>query len=143
MMFRCGWASKSEQERVLAIRLPRPALDTILRQAVASSFRASGLADERSWRDALATSDVRLQWDPDHAPDGRPEARRAIQLGLRGETLRRFAREWPVAIEDVTAFVRAEAARVGTAALQVPVERVLPLDPDIAAHIGAEPWPPV
>ncbi len=28
-------------------------------------------------------SDVRLQWDPDHKPDGSKETRRAIQLGLR------------------------------------------------------------
>lgn len=28
---------------------------------------------------------VRLQWDPDHAPNYEKEQRRAIQLGLKGE----------------------------------------------------------
>ena len=35
----------------------------------------------------MAASEVRLQWDPDHDPHGRPLARRALQLGLRGEAL--------------------------------------------------------
>lgn len=30
-------------------------------------------------------SSVRLQWDPDHHPDGSPRRRRAIQLGLRND----------------------------------------------------------
>ena len=29
--------------------------------------------------------EVRLQWDPDHTPDGCKEKRRAIQLGLKGK----------------------------------------------------------
>jgi hypothetical protein len=138
MMHRCGWATKPDQERVLAIRLPRVAFDTLLRQAVASSFSASGLPDEGAWREAVAGSDVRLQWDPDHAPDGRAAPRRAIQLGLRGDVLGRFAQEWPLAIEDITPFVVAQRERVGTPDLHVPVERVLVLAPEVAARIGAD-----
>ncbi|MDP2310986.1 MAG: DUF4291 domain-containing protein [Pseudomonadota bacterium] len=137
MMYRCGWATKPNQERVLAIRLRRTTFDALLRQTVASSFSASGLPDEGAWRDAVAASDVRLQWDPDHAPGGRAEARRAIQLGVRKDMLRQFAYEWPVRIEDITPFVLEQGARVGSAELMVPVERVLPLAPDIAAHIQA------
>ena len=32
--------------------------------------------------------------------------RRAIQLGLRGEVLAHYAREWVLALEDISAFVR-------------------------------------
>jgi len=30
-------------------------------------------------------SDVRLQWDPDHLPNGESHKRRAIQLGMRNK----------------------------------------------------------
>ena len=62
-----------------------------------------------------------------HGPDGAALARRAVQLGLRGEALRRYVYEWTVGIEDITAAVRdAHAAwrAGGDAALSTPVERV-------------------
>ena len=33
MMYRCGWASKRDQQRVLAVRLARRGFDTILANA--------------------------------------------------------------------------------------------------------------
>ena len=40
-------------------------------------------ADEKT--QGKGRSEVRLQWDPDHHPDGSPQRRKAIQLGLRDE----------------------------------------------------------
>ncbi|ANJ75842.1 DUF4291 domain-containing protein [Ralstonia insidiosa] len=105
MMFRAGWATKEGQEHILAIRLPRTFFDELLRTAVASSFAASDCATEEEWRAQVTHSDVRLQWDPDHDPTGRPIERRAIQLGLRGRTLERFGREVLLSVEDITPFV--------------------------------------
>jgi hypothetical protein len=34
MMYRCGWASKANQERVLAVRITRDAFNTILANAL-------------------------------------------------------------------------------------------------------------
>jgi hypothetical protein len=139
MMYRSGWATKPGQERILAVHIPRSVFTEILGAAVASGFRASGYPDEASWRSAVASSEVRLQWDPDHGPGGAPEARRAVQLGLRGETLRRFAEEWPLAILDVTPFVAEQRDLVGTDRLRVPVERVLTPPAEVAARIGLDP----
>jgi len=86
MMFRSGWGTKKDQEVTLAIRVRRAGFDEILASAVASSFGASGFASEEAWRRALDASDVRVQWDPDHDPAGRPVERRAIQIGLAGKT---------------------------------------------------------
>lgn len=126
MMYRSGWATKPGQERVLAVRLPRAFFDDLLRRAVPSQFDAERFATHEAWKEAVRGSDVRLQWDPDHDPAGRPLERRAIQLGLRGETLRRYAKDEPVAITDVTEFVAAERprARAEPGQLRVPVERV-------------------
>jgi hypothetical protein len=81
------------------------------------------------WKERVAQSDVRLQWDPDHDPSGARLERRAIQLGLRGETLAHYAREWILEIEDISDFVRAQykAVRAGDyARLITPQERVYP-----------------
>lgn len=85
MMYRCGWASKEGQERVLAIRLQRSFFDELLGLAVASTYDPARYTSVRHWKQAVAESEVRLQWDPDHDPAGQPLERRAIQLGASGE----------------------------------------------------------
>lgn len=114
MMYRSGWASKEGQEVVLAVRIKRSGFDQILSQAVNSSFKPELHESRAEWESAVAESDVRIQWDPDHAPCGAKEERRAIQLGLRGEVLRRYSREWIIEIEDISDFVREQGKLVGS-----------------------------
>ena len=140
MMYRSGWADKPNQERILAITITRDGFDTILSEAFESSHHpeACGL-DRDTWRRQGKSAGVRMQWDPDHAPGGNKEERRAIQLGLRGNTLRRFALEWTRKIEDITPFVhqqRAHKKSVRHADLMTPAERVyVPSDPEICRRI--------
>jgi hypothetical protein len=137
MMYRCDWARASGQEHVLAIRMTRAGFEEILGRAVASSFRASGMAQEKDWQEALRRSDVRLQWDPDHGPGGEALRRRAIQLGLRDEALRRYVQEWTVSIEDITPFVAEQRAlKSERSKLLTPVERPYPLPAELAERLG-------
>ena len=105
MMYRSGWGTKAEQEVVLAIWLMRAAFDEILERAVHSSFVPEVYTHEAHWKQALAESSVRLQWDPDHDPAGTWLERRAIQLGLRDAMLQKYAYEWIADIEDISEFV--------------------------------------
>ena len=86
---------------------------------------------------------MRLQWDPDHDPHGTPQERRALQLGLSGQTLRHFGTDWIVRIEDVSAFVaeqREHAKRLGWPGLQLPVESVFPVeDPVLRQRLRLDP----
>lgn len=134
MMYRSGWGTKVDQEVTLALRLTRAGFDEILSQAVASSFGASGLASREEWSRQVASSDVRLQWDPDHGPGGEPLERRAIQLGLRGKALRKLAAEL-VEVEDVSAIVAANRG-ASREALMTPSERVYPVAPASRARLG-------
>ena len=127
MMYRCGWGTKAEQETVLAVRLRRTGFDEILAQSVPSRFEPALYATPEQFRAAVDQSSVRLQWDPDHDPSGAPVERRAVQLGLRGDALRRYAREWIVDIQDISAFVaeqRAHAEAAGCPQLVTPREEV-------------------
>jgi hypothetical protein len=106
MMYRSGWGTKEGQEVTLAVRLKRTGFETILQQAVYSIYMPEIYGSEAAWKEALASSFVRLQWDPDHDPSGAKLERRAIQLGLSGETLVHYARDWILDIEDISSFVR-------------------------------------
>jgi len=128
---------------VLAVRLKRPAFDEILRRAVHSSFVPKVYESESAWKAAVGTSDVRFQFDPDHNPSGAPVERRAIQLGLRGKVLARYAREWLLGIEDVTEFVReqSEHARSPYDRLITPREDTYPVnDPEVSARLTVTAW---
>lgn len=139
MMFRSGWGTKEGQETTLGLRLRRQYFDSILAQAVASRFDQSDQTSQQAWKASLATSNVRLQWDPDHDPRGSAVARRAIQLGLRGPVLECFGKHELIEVIDLTGFVaeqRELMSRVGIADLRTPVERVYgPADAAIAQRL--------
>jgi hypothetical protein len=143
MMYRSGWGTKEGQEVVLAVRLRRAAFDELLAAAVHSSHEPAVYGDRREWQRAVARSDVRLQWDPDHDPSGAKLERRAIQLGLRGAALASYAEAWIVELTDVSEFV-AEQRRVWTSGahdeLVTPREEVYPVaDPAVARRLGLSP----
>jgi hypothetical protein len=94
---------------------------------VASSLNQSDQTSREAWKASLATSNVRLQWDPDHDPHGNAVARRAIQLGLRGPVLEDFGKRELIGVIDMTEFVseqRELMSRVGIGELRTPVERI-------------------
>merc|ERR1711963_228677 len=93
MMFRSGWGKKPNQQRILAIWVHREAFERYLSQA-----RTRGAKP-------LGGDNVRLQWDPDHYPDGSCHlTRRAVQLGLKN--IAGFADGSDIArIEDISDFV--------------------------------------
>ncbi len=140
MMYRCGWAEKENQERVLAIWIKKKTLEDILSQAVLSSFNPRYYKDRDVWKEELDNKEVRLQWDPDHDPYGEKISRRAIQLGLKGTVLQNFGKGQISAIEDVTDYVRQQKKHVDSHRLdllEVPVERVwYPQDKTLGVKIG-------
>ena len=130
MMYRSGWGAKEGQEITLGLRIRRAFFDRLLLQAVESSFDPARGASHASWRTAVETSEVRLQWDPDHSPDGAKLARRAVQLGLRGDALRALAGSELLEVIDMSPFVETQRAHALAgapwSALRTPVEHVYP-----------------
>ena len=141
MMYRAGWATKEGQEHVLAVRIRRPFFDDLLRQAVASSHDPRRFTSHADWQEAVAASDVRLQWDPDHDPLGKPLERRAVQLGVRGEMLRRYGEQEVLSITDITPFVAQQRVHVTGQLhlLRTPEEAVYrPADAAAAMAVGID-----
>jgi hypothetical protein len=127
MMFRSGWGTKENQEVTLAFRIRRTFFDSLLAQAVPSSWDRDQFATHEEWKDALEESSVRLQWDPDHHPSGAKLDRRAIQLGLRDDVLKAFGQRELLEVIDVSDFVAEQKAILsekGLEGLVTPKERV-------------------
>ena len=135
MMFRSGWATKKDQERILAIYVSLEGFEEILRRACLAKRQTENNIDGK-----LVT--VRLQWDPDHNPYGEKEQRRAVQLGLRGDTLNLFLQKWILQIEDITNFVKAQHEHVLAGKLdelEMPEEKVyIVKDKTIVEMIGLD-----
>ncbi|QDU80520.1 hypothetical protein Pla110_22500 [Polystyrenella longa] len=141
MMYRSNWGQSSGQKVVLGIRLNRDFFDSILNQAVPSSFKPEQFVTHEAWKSALSQSEVRLQWDPDHLPNGDKEERKAIQLGLRGETLEAYGKREIVEIVDMSEFVagqRANASGERFDELITPLERPYLPSKQIRTHLGLE-----
>jgi hypothetical protein len=127
MMYRCGWGTKENQEVTLALRLRRAFFDSLLAEAVPSTWDRDLFATREGWERAVRRSGVRLQWDPDHHPSGAKLDRRAIQLGLRSRVLEAFGTRELLEVIDVSEFVaeqRGALASRGVSSLQTPRERV-------------------
>ena len=105
MMYRCGWATKENQEYVLAIDIQRKAFDYLVANAVISTYQEEMYGSREEWKRLIHSSDIRLQWDPERDIRGNPLNYRSLQLGLRGEAVRKYVNEWIVDITDITSYV--------------------------------------
>jgi hypothetical protein len=135
MMYRSGWGMKAGQEITLAIRINQLFFENLLAQAVDSSFANSHFSTYAEWEHAIATSSVRMQWDPDHHPAGAALPRRALQLGLRRQPLKAYGKREIIDVLDLTTFVEEQRKNITKSRIMeliMPAERVyIPDDPDI------------
>lgn len=102
MMYRCGWGTKENQERVLAIDIKRDAFDYLVQNAVVSSYKEDMGISYSEWQEQIKKSAIRCQWDPERDVHGNPLDYRSIQLGLRGDAVKKYVEEWIVKITDIT-----------------------------------------
>lgn len=103
IMNRSGWATKKNQELVLAIRLHRQYFDELLEQSVETRWDAAKFSSIEEWRIALKDSDVLVQWDPEHhVLSGAPLSYRVIQIGIRRKALEGFNSCGIVSILNIT-----------------------------------------
>ncbi|WP_271784258.1 DUF4291 domain-containing protein [Aquimarina algiphila] len=133
MMYRNGWGTKEGQEVVLAIHLKRQAFENYLKNAVYSSFKPTLYSSYEVWQKNVQNSNVRLQWDPDHDPYGVKQERRAIQIGLRKEFVKSYAKDDILGIEDISEFVVEQYKLVTSQNLEdlmIPKEKPLTFEDD-------------
>ncbi|MEM7161800.1 MAG: DUF4291 domain-containing protein [Bacteroidota bacterium] len=134
MMYRNGWGTKEGQEVVLAIHLKFEAFEKYVNNTVYSTFNEERYSSREQWQEAVKTSSIRLQWDPDHDPYGEKLDRKAIQIGLRNEMIKTYSNEDIIKIEDVSEFVKDQRKWVQEHDLDkliLPIEKPLLFSDDV------------
>ncbi len=111
MMYRSGWASKENQNRILAIELSFDYFEQVLENGIFTRFY-NEFESEHSWKQKLLSSDIRIQWDPDHNFKGEKLNRKAIQIGLKGDALKDFNDIHVKSIDDITEFVNEQKNKI-------------------------------
>ncbi|WP_189249356.1 DUF4291 domain-containing protein [Streptosporangium pseudovulgare] len=142
MMYRCGWAEKPGQTRVLAVDITREGFEWALGHSCLSHPDAG--TDPTAWRNRLRESPVRIQWDPERDPHHNALPYRSIQVGLSGDAAARYADQWILGITDLTDRVHdvRQALRDGKDVTgMLPAERPYPLPAELARTVGASVTP--
>ncbi|MFD4532132.1 DUF4291 domain-containing protein [Kitasatospora sp. NPDC058397] len=140
MMYRCGWAGKEGQETVLAIEITREGFEWALANACLAHYEHGLHPDRATWKRQLKRAPARVQWDPERDLHLQPLPHRSLQLGLAGEAAERYAEQWIVSIDDVTALAHTIQAQVRDGALEaarqlLPAERPYPMDDALLNHL--------
>ncbi|MFE7591693.1 DUF4291 domain-containing protein [Kitasatospora sp. NPDC057512] len=140
MMYRCGWATKEGQETVLAVEITREGFEWALENSCLSHYERGLHPDRAAWQRQLKRSPARVQWDPERDLHLQPLPYRSLQVGLAGEAAARYADEWIVSVQDVTALAHAVHAHVREGELEaarqlLPAERRYPAGDALLAHL--------
>ena len=129
MMYRSNWGTKKNQECILALDLDQSKFDGLLEKAVLTSPDAACYTGEQ-WEKAFDETTVYCQWDPDRTINGNAMNRAAIQIGLKGSTLRDFLDSSICHIEDFTPLVRKWNEQRKSGKLEkknIPTEKIYPV----------------
>ena len=141
LMYRSNWGNKKNQECILALDIYQNKFNELLQKAVLTSPDS---ADEtgRQWEKAFDAASVYCQWDPDRNLNGNAINRAAIQIGLKGETLKDFLANGICRIEDLTPQVKKWNEQRKNGKLNpknLPIERIYPVqDKAIRSRLGME-----
>lgn len=141
LMERSGWATKSNQERVLAVRITRVGWDRALSLGVLTSFDPAVHRSADDWRERFSQAVVHIQWDPERSIHGKKLEHRSIQVGLSRTIVEEYVSQWTQSIEDLTPLVAKlrglrKAGKHAEAKRLLPGERVYPAHPETARRLG-------
>lgn len=129
LMYRSNWGCKKNQECILALDIYKTKFNKLLEKAVLTSPDSRNDTGEQ-WEKMFGKAEVYCQWDPDRNINGNAINRAAIQIGIKGSTLREFLAESIFRIEDMTPSVRKwnEQRKNGKLnSKNLPVEKIYPI----------------
>ncbi|EHM7983024.1 DUF4291 domain-containing protein [Elizabethkingia anophelis] len=142
MMYRSGWATKENQENILAIKIKRSGFEWALQNSCLSHFDSTIHSSYDSWKETLKNSPVRIQWDPEKDIFLQPLNYRSIQIGLSGIAVEKYISNWIIDIEDITEHCKKinlliKNNKINQAKEMLPKEQLYPLPENIALQINS------
>lgn len=143
MMYRSGWAEKEGQEYVLAIKIKREGFEWALKNACLSTFKEHIYKTHENWKGKLNNTPVRIQWDPEKSIKLGNLDYKSIQIGLKGEAVKKYVKDWIVQIDNITDFSKEIHQLILNNELEkakdkLPKEEIYPLPDFIKKIINAD-----
>jgi hypothetical protein len=141
LMERSGWGTKSNQERILGVRISRTGWERALSLGVLTSFEAPVQGVKANWQAEFSAALVHIQWDPERSLRGAKLEYRSIQVGLSRKIIEEYVQEWTVEIADMTALVAKlrrlrEEGRYQDAKRLLPDERIYLVETATSQRLG-------
>lgn len=142
MMYRSGWATKENQERILSIKIKRCGFEWALENSCLSHFDKAIHPSYEFWKDTLKNSPVRIQWDPEKDIFLQSLNYRSIQVGLSGIAVEKYVNEWIVQVDDITDYCKEiyqliNQNKISEAKDMLPNEQKYPLPNNISILINS------
>lgn len=143
MMERSGYAQKSGQEYVLAIRIKRSSWEYALSQAVLSHPQEGVYGSGEEWKEMMANAKVNVQWDPERSIHGAKLDYRSIQVGISRHLIEEYNDDWIVDIQDYTPLAHKiydlkMKGEYENAKKLLPKERIYPVPTEIMNRLGMD-----
>ena len=139
MLRRSKYATKHRMEAIARIKLTHQAWLEILHQSIPTHYDANRFGSEIEWQKALNNSEVIHQWDPERSLKGERLNRQAIQIGLRGDILKKYKNELVINVEDITDLAKS----IGFASKKnhpfptnIPEEKEYPINEKLKFQLG-------
>ncbi len=141
MMYRSGWGKKAGQERILSIDIKREGFEWALKNSSLSHYQSKVYTSKEEWLKQKKKSSVTIQWDPERDIFLNKLDHRSIQIGLSGEAVKRYVKDWIVEIKEITPLCREiqealKYKRIEPAMIMLPDEKIYPLPDIIENNIG-------
>ena len=142
MMYRSGWASKENQEHILAVRIKRAGFEWALQNSCLSHFDATVYSSYEEWVNSKLAP-VRIQWDPEKDIFLQPLPYRSIQIGLSGIAMDNYLTNWIMHIDDITDYCNKihqliKENKISLAIDLLPIEKPYPLTKNTASTINSD-----
>ena len=138
MMYRSGWATKENQERILAIDITRDGFMWALKNACLSHPRKGTYQSQEEWKQKKANAAVVIQWDPERDMFLNKLDYRSIQIGLSPGASLLYVSNWTVSIQDITDTVKTISAAIANNRLDgahslIPIEKKFDVPDELLA----------
>lgn len=142
MMYRSGWATKENQESILAIKIKRSGFEWALENSCLSHFESTIHSSYENWKETLKNSPVRIQWDPEKDIFLQPLDYRSIQIGLSDIAVEKYVQDWILQVDDITENTKficqlINDGKINQANDLLPHEKLYPLPEKIALKINS------
>lgn len=136
---RTKYGTKNRMQAVARIKISHAAFKEILNQSVETHWNENLFPQQDYWQKTINKSDVIHQWDPERDIVGKRLNRQAIQIGIRGEVIKKYVSDYIIGVEDISDLVH-EIGRVKKSGSNnypdTPVEKEYEISNELFVNLG-------